>query len=275
MTTAPHPPEDPPDGRPGEPPNDYAQQATMTAIRDHHARLARTVADHALTVRRSIDRLAPSAGPRAAMVDFLFAEVIPHALAEERTLYAAGAGLPGTRLLVEAMTGEHARLRELAGELREARTPGEVVGAAAALDALFQAHLEKENDLLLPALVEGGIALTGLLAGMHEILGEAAHTVSESRPCACDDHRVPAAAGGPEAAAAEEELDVRAVPHARRHERIFAAFRALAPGAALVLVNDHDPAPLRHQFAERFPGEYTWEYLEEGPQEWRVRIGRP
>jgi uncharacterized protein (DUF2249 family) len=253
------------------PVSDRAQQATMAAIRDHHARLARTMADHALTVRRSIDRLASSADPQAAMVAFSVGEVLPHALAEERTLYAAGAELPQTRLLAGAMTREHAILRGLVGDLEKARTPGEAAGAATALDALFQAHLEKENDVLLPALIDAGVDLASLLEGMHEILGEEEHAAPQEHQCACGGHDAP----GTAAPAVEGELDARAVPHDRRHEQIFAAFRALTPGTAFTLVNDHDPKPLRHQFAERFPGEYTWDYVQSGPSVWRVRIGRP
>jgi uncharacterized protein (DUF2249 family) len=254
------------------PGGDHAQQTTMEAIRDHHARLARTMADHALTVRRSIDRLASSAEPQAAMVAFSVGEVLPHAVAEEKTLYAAGAELSRTRLLVGAMTREHTILRDLVGDLEGARTPGEAAGAATALNALFQAHLEKENDVLLPALVDAGVDLAALLEGMHEILGGDEHAAPEEHRCACGGHDAAGAAAAPAAAG---ELDARAIPHDRRHEQIFAAFRALTPGTAFTLVNDHDPRPLRHQFAERFPGEYTWDYVESGPVTWRVRIGRP
>ncbi len=71
------------------------------------------------------------------------------------------------------------------------------------------------------------------------------------------------------------DLDVRDLPPARRHEAIFAAYHALAPGAGFVLVNDHDPKPLRYQFEAEHAGQFTWDYLEAGPQTWRVRIGRP
>jgi AhpD family alkylhydroperoxidase len=70
-------------------------------------------------------------------------------------------------------------------------------------------------------------------------------------------------------------LDVRAVPHAGRHTQIFETFEALAPGAGFELVNDHDPKPLSYQFAAERPGAFTWDSLEEGPEVWRVRIGRP
>jgi len=42
-----------------------------------------------------------------------------------------------------------------------------------------------------------------------------------------------------------------------------------------VLVNDHDPKPLYYQFAAEYPDRFTWDYLEAGPEVWKVRIGRP
>jgi uncharacterized protein (DUF2249 family) len=70
------------------------------------------------------------------------------------------------------------------------------------------------------------------------------------------------------------ELDVRSDPPAVRHQRIFDTFAGLAPGAAFILVNDHDPVPLRYQFIAEHPDEVEWQALEEGPEVWRVRIGR-
>ena len=70
------------------------------------------------------------------------------------------------------------------------------------------------------------------------------------------------------------ELDVRALPPRDKHPTIFRTFDALASGHAMVLVNDHDPRPLRYQFAAERPDAFEWTYLEEGPDVWRVRIGR-
>jgi uncharacterized protein (DUF2249 family) len=70
------------------------------------------------------------------------------------------------------------------------------------------------------------------------------------------------------------ELDVRSEAPARRHELIFDTYERLAPGAAFVLVNDHDPKPLYYQFAAEQPDRFSWDYLEQGPRVWRVRIGR-
>ena len=69
-------------------------------------------------------------------------------------------------------------------------------------------------------------------------------------------------------------VDVRQEPPVRRHTLIFEAYEALDPGSAFELVNDHDPKPLYYQFAAEKAGEFSWDYLEQGPEVWRVRIGR-
>lgn len=72
----------------------------------------------------------------------------------------------------------------------------------------------------------------------------------------------------------DDILDIRPLPPAQRHPLIFERFEALAPGESFVLVNDHDPKPLYYQFAAERAGQFSWEYLEQGPEAWRVRIGR-
>ena len=69
-------------------------------------------------------------------------------------------------------------------------------------------------------------------------------------------------------------LDVRDLVPRLRHEQIFATFHNLKPGEAFVLVNDHDPKPLFYQFQAEYRSQFSWDYLEEGPEVWRVRIGR-
>jgi len=70
-------------------------------------------------------------------------------------------------------------------------------------------------------------------------------------------------------------IDVRPIPPPQKHSTIIQTFDALAPGQSFILINDHDPKPLYYQFASEMPGKFTWEYLEQGPQVWRVQIGRP
>ncbi|WP_226481582.1 DUF2249 domain-containing protein [Natrinema amylolyticum] len=70
------------------------------------------------------------------------------------------------------------------------------------------------------------------------------------------------------------ELDVRDRPPAERHERIFESYAALEPGEGFVLVNDHDPKPLYHQFEAEAGPEFRWEYRLKEPGEFRVLIGK-
>ena len=70
-------------------------------------------------------------------------------------------------------------------------------------------------------------------------------------------------------------LDVRNEVPMRRHELILTTYGQLAAGNGFVLVNDHDPKPLYYQFAAEYPDRFTWDYLEAGPEVWKVRIGKP
>ena len=69
-------------------------------------------------------------------------------------------------------------------------------------------------------------------------------------------------------------IDVRNIVPRDRHPLIFQTFDALADGEGFELVNDHDPKPLRYQFMHERPDQFSWEYLEQGPEIWRVAIHR-
>lgn len=70
------------------------------------------------------------------------------------------------------------------------------------------------------------------------------------------------------------ELDVRIIPPREKHPAIHARLNELAVGDTLTLVNDHDPRPLRFELDAECPDEFAWEYLERGPETWRVEIRR-
>lgn len=74
--------------------------------------------------------------------------------------------------------------------------------------------------------------------------------------------------------AVKTTVDVRTIIPRERHPLIFSTFDSLAPGEAFELVNDHDPKPLHYQFRAEREGQFAWEYLEQGPQTWRVQISR-
>jgi len=69
-------------------------------------------------------------------------------------------------------------------------------------------------------------------------------------------------------------IDVRTLVPMQRHQKIFELVDQLAPGGKFVLVNDHDPKPLYYQLEAEHPQQFSWTYLERGPEVWRVEIGR-
>jgi uncharacterized protein (DUF2249 family) len=69
-------------------------------------------------------------------------------------------------------------------------------------------------------------------------------------------------------------IDVREIAPRERHPLIFQTFDNLSAGEAFELVNDHDPKPLYYQLMAERPGQLGWDYLEEGPEVWRVRLSK-
>ena len=314
------------------------------AMRAHHRLLRERLTARAAAISEAVTAGRPHQAAVASMIAYLAEEVLPHAAAEEATIYpaaaAAQADLNGT---VNEMAAEHDTLSAAAGALAGLTDGAMAAERARQIGELFAAHAAREDDVLLPALLAStDVDLAALLAQMHDRCEDAAKTgwtgnlpardpqgallgllleatqalgragqadlacqlaaaawsvLREDRPdlavtvtaalhgLACRVSGGPAQAGVPSRAgepaplyrrlAGEPELDVRAMPPAQRHETIFASYQDLAPGKGFVLVNDHDPKPLRYQFEAEHAGQFSWDYLEAGPEIWRVRIGRP
>jgi uncharacterized protein (DUF2249 family) len=64
------------------------------------------------------------------------------------------------------------------------------------------------------------------------------------------------------------------VPHAIRHATVFGALDAVGAGGGMVLIAPHDPRPLLVQIEQRFPNVFSLEYLERGPEAWRIAFVR-
>ncbi|WP_372449710.1 DUF2249 domain-containing protein [Nocardioides daeguensis] len=104
------------------------------------------------------------------------------------------------------------------------------------------------------------------------MLGHQADQADQAgEPSGCGGH---ACSCGERQAEGYPELDARSIPHAIRHATIFGALDTVAAGGGLVLLAPHDPIPLLGQIDERWPGEFAVEYLENGPQTWRLALTR-
>lgn len=69
-------------------------------------------------------------------------------------------------------------------------------------------------------------------------------------------------------------LDVTAIKPKLKHTTIFQYFDALEPGESFVITNDHDPKPLYYQMLSERGQNFYWQYLQDGPDTWQVRITR-
>lgn len=92
---------------------------------------------------------------------------------------------------------------------------------------------------------------------------EAVDQKPNQQGCACGEHDE----GLP-------ELDVQTIPHAIRHASIFGAIESLVPGGGMIISATHDPVPLLMQLQAKHGDDYATEYLDQGPERWRILIRR-
>ena len=254
--------------------------AAVEAVVSHHAELAASLSTLVEALVDAVVGVAPTDADafdlaRRRLVTFCTSELLPHAAAEEGTLYPAAAGDERARLLVEAMVVEHRVLGRLVAQISAATGPVRAAATATALRVLFEVHLTKENDLILPLVaVDANLSLTSILAGMHELLGPQDHERSGVGPAATAGCGGACGCGGSDNADDDVVLDVRSIPHAIRHASVFGAFGAVPAGGSLVLLAPHDPRPLLAQLEDREPGSLAVVYETQGPDIWQLRLTR-
>lgn len=71
-----------------------------------------------------------------------------------------------------------------------------------------------------------------------------------------------------------EVLDATKLPPSIKHQTIFEKYDSLGPGEAFVLSNDHDPKPLYYQLQAMHGDTFTWQYIQQGPYEFRILIAK-
>ncbi|HEY7224137.1 MAG TPA: hemerythrin domain-containing protein [Micromonosporaceae bacterium] len=166
-----------------------SDHAAADAVVAHHSELAAALTRHVASVRAAA-RAGSDARwrePRQRLVTWLRTELLPHAAAEETAMYRPAMAQDRGRLLVEGMLAEHRAIGRLVAELETAGTAVDAAGAARALAALVEVHLDKENSLVLPLLLAtDGVSLAGILGGMHELLGSSEQAAHGGCGCGCD-----------------------------------------------------------------------------------------
>ena len=145
----------------------HSDERAVEMIRQHHTSLVEQLSTRVEAVRHADDRAFGAA--RAALVDWLRSDLVPHAVGEETTLYRAASELARGRLLIEALVSEHSVIRDFVQQIEFCEDRDEVAGWASALLRTFFSHAALENELVLPLLVaDPGTDLSALLHEMHE-----------------------------------------------------------------------------------------------------------
>ena len=91
----------------------------------------------------------------------------------------------------------------------------------------------------------------------------------QAQPEAVETAAAPASANGN-----EKVVDVPSLEPRLKHPTIFSTFDTLQPGESMIIHNDHDPKPVYYQLLSMRGDVFTWEYLQQGPQWWDIRVTR-
>lgn len=154
---------------------DAASEAqALQAVESHHADMLKHLNGLVSLLMEAVEArdTAAEGTAQATLLDWCDSELVPHALAEEGPLYSGPRGTPEGKLLVEGMLADHRVIVDLVEELRTANGLSAAV-AAAAIQRMFALHLDKENRLLMPFIVDSPqMSLAASVAGLHELVGE-------------------------------------------------------------------------------------------------------
>jgi iron-sulfur cluster repair protein YtfE (RIC family) len=146
----------------------------------HHAALGEQAATFAEAVRQAADADAPHETAVAEFVAFFGDEILPHAVAEENSIYPAAARHPELEATVSEMIDEHRTLAAAVDELADVEGAGRAVAEITRIVELFAVHVSKENELLLPVLLrDDTVDLAELLGEMHDLTKEAKEAGAE------------------------------------------------------------------------------------------------
>src|SRR5688572_24338492 len=67
-------------------------------------------------------------------------------------------------------------------------------------------------------------------------------------------------------------LDITTLEPEQKQVTLFAKFDSMRVGEDLTIRYDYDPKSLYYQLLGEKGNVFTWEYLEQGPEWWRVRL---
>jgi uncharacterized protein (DUF2249 family) len=217
-------------------------------LASEHALLLRQVAARAEALLAVAAAGRRPAAELEALVGYLRAEILRQAADEEILLFPAHGAPAGLARLAAG----HARLRAGIEILERAAgdagaSPAMIASATREFLCRLEGHLAEEEAVLAAPGEPGGVPATTLLGRpSHEW-----YPLTEGRVIELD-------ALPPDQAV---EAVARRLMRLRRDERV-------------EIRSGRDPVPVWQRIDELAPGRYSFVYLEDGPDRWRVRVTR-
>ncbi len=242
-----------------------SSSAEALALEDVKIRLAEAGGTLGTLSKNLLSATAGAGGEQAAadqskLVDFAERELQPLAAAFAAALSSATGADP---VVAKLAAGHHARLVEAAKTLETQEVPLQVVHAGARFLEAGTSFLDHATDLIVPELAQNpSLTLSGVLP--EPAAGPAGAGAPATGGCACGGHDEPGLS----------ELDTRVIPHAIRHATIFGALEGLSSGRGILLIANHNPLPLLAQLEQRSAGKFTVDYVENGPETWKLSMVR-
>ena len=237
-------------------------------ILDEHLKLVNELTSRVMAFIEDNPAVEDPGTDTEALSRFLHERLLPHAKAENEHFYPAIEPLLKTYgRATSTMEIDHEFIESLARKIEKATAKMKDSGGPPGADntqaraelhhlllqllTIVQVHIAKENRVYLPLFekyLDDG-EQQKILVKMES---------GESTPAETGDGH----------------LDIRDIPPSQRLPMIMKAFEELSSGEGFLLINDHDPRPLYYMFKSELEGQFTWEYIEQGPQVWKVKIGK-
>lgn len=151
--------------------NDEAFQAMI----EHHQSLVSGVKSRSFAIQSSLGTNESLAVRIIDLVNFMELEVIPHAKAEEHTIYQVAVTVLEAEQLIASMNKEHEELVSMTARLKELVDSGEIeekesLKISSQIAIVFAEHAKSENDDILSRLVANTqVDLAAILKDMEQL----------------------------------------------------------------------------------------------------------
>ena len=71
-----------------------------------------------------------------------------------------------------------------------------------------------------------------------------------------------------------KEMDLSSPECADKKEKVLSAYDSLEPGESMVIVNNVDPRPLLNSLMQKYPAEFSYDYLKQDTDYFKIQLNK-